>query len=181
MSQPFMLRRIHRLVWTSLLAALVAVGAFVALPIGPVPVTLQTLFVLLAGLTLGARNGTLAVTLYLAAGSLGLPVFAGGKAGLAVLLGPTGGFLLGFIPSAMFCGLARGLGVKKYLPALLICVGGTAVTLLAGTVQLMLVLHISLEKALAVGVLPFLPGGAAKCLAAAAVYQFLVKQKLLPL
>jgi biotin transport system substrate-specific component len=163
------------------MAALISVGAFIAVPIGPVPITLQTLFVLLAGLLLGVRGGVLAVALYLAAGCLGLPVFAGGKAGVAVLLGPTGGFLLGFIPSAACCGLARHLRLRSYPLVLALCFAATALTLLPGMFRLMSVLNIGPEKALAAGVIPFLPGGLAKCLAAAAIYKFMTARKLLPL
>jgi biotin transport system substrate-specific component len=174
---------LHRLVWVALLAALTAAGAFIAVPLGPVspvPVTLQTMFVLLAGLILGPRGGAAAMLLYLAAGCLGLPVFAGGKAGLAVLLGPTGGFLLGFAPAAMLAGLARRLGVRSLPPLLLYCAAATSITLVAGTAQLMLLLDISLSRAIAVGVAPFLPGGALKCLAAAGVYRYLRSRRLLP-
>src|SRR5512133_1411896 len=90
----------HRLVWTALLAACIAAGAWLQLPIGPVPVTLQPLFIVLAGFLLGPARGAAAVALYVLAGVLGMPVFAGGKAGLGVLLGPTGGYLVGFILAA---------------------------------------------------------------------------------
>ncbi|MGB8933246.1 MAG: biotin transporter BioY, partial [Anaeromyxobacteraceae bacterium] len=83
----------HRLVWTALLAACIAVGGWLQLPIGPVPITLQPLFILIAGYLLGPARGAAAVALYVLAGVLGMPVFAGGKAGLGVLLGPTGGYL----------------------------------------------------------------------------------------
>lgn len=71
---------------------------------GPVPITLQTFGVLLTGAVLGAKRGFLAVLLYLALGAAGLPVFADGKSGLAVLVGPTGGYLAGFAFAAALCG-----------------------------------------------------------------------------
>ena len=87
-------------------AGFVALLAQVALPLPftPVPVTLQTLGVLLVGAALGSRLGAQALGLYLAAGAAGLPVFAGGGAGLAWLLGPTGGYLLGFVMAAWLAG-----------------------------------------------------------------------------
>jgi len=87
-------------------AGFVALLAQVALPLPftPVPVTLQTLGVLLVGAALGSRLGAQALGLYLAAGAAGLPVFAGGGAGLAWLLGPTGGYLLGFLAAAWLAG-----------------------------------------------------------------------------
>ena len=80
------------------MASIMAALSFIAvpLPISPVPITLQILGVMLAGLLLGPQLGTMAVCLYLIAGISGLPVFAGGAAGIGVLMGPSGGYLLGF-------------------------------------------------------------------------------------
>ena len=173
---------IHRLVWIALMAALMAVGAVISIPLpfSPVPVSLQTLFVLLAGLILGPRDGAIAMLVYLAAGCLGLPVFTGGKSGLAALLGPTGGFLVGFIPSAVICGFAKKTGATSFVVLLAYCALGTTVTLALGTAHLATLLKISLGKAVALGVVPFLPGAALKCLGAAAIYRFLAVRKLLP-
>ena len=89
-----------------LLAALIAAGAFLELDLGPVPLTLQSYFVLLAGFVLGPWRGALAATLYLLAGLVGLPVFAGGTSGWQRLLGPTGGFLWSFPLAAGVAGWA---------------------------------------------------------------------------
>lgn len=86
-------------------AALVAASSVLAIPIGPVPITLQTCAVLLAGAVLGAGRGFLAVLLYLAIGAIGLPVFAGGTAGLAPFAGPTVGYLVGMPLAAGLTGL----------------------------------------------------------------------------
>lgn len=86
-------------------ACLTALGAVVQIPIGPVPITLQVLFVLLSGLVLGSRLGALSQMQYLAMGLAGAPVFAGGKSGLIALLGPTGGYLVGFVVAAYVAGL----------------------------------------------------------------------------
>lgn len=172
---------IHRLVWTSLLAALIAVGAFISIPIAAVPVTLQGLFVLLAGLVLGPRGGIIATLLYMAAGLMGLPVFTGGKAGLAVFLGPTGGFLTGFILQAFFSGIAGGGQLKSIRFTLLCCLAGTLLMLALGSLRLVFVMNISFAKAFAVGVLPYLPGDICKCLAAVSIYRFLAARRLLPL
>jgi biotin transport system substrate-specific component len=85
------------MVYASLLAALTAATALISIPVGDVPVVLYNFFILLMGLLLGRRWGTASIAVYLLAGSLGLPVFAGGKGGLAILLGPTGGYLIGFL------------------------------------------------------------------------------------
>ena len=74
-----------------------ALAARVVVPMFPVPMTLQTLAILIVGLTFGARMGAATLLAYLAEGAMGLPVFAGGQAGLAYMMGPTGGFLLGFV------------------------------------------------------------------------------------
>lgn len=86
-------------------ACLTALGAMVQIPIGPVPITLQVLFVVLSGLVLGSRLGALSQLEYLAIGFAGAPVFAGGKSGLIALLGPTGGYLVGFVAAAFVAGL----------------------------------------------------------------------------
>lgn len=94
------------IVLTADFAALIAAGSVFVLPVGPVPVTFQTLVIALAGLYLGPGPGMSAVALYILAGGIGVPVFAGGKAGLGVLFGPTGGYLAGFVVMAWFCGQA---------------------------------------------------------------------------
>ncbi|MBU1291753.1 biotin transporter BioY, partial [bacterium] len=97
----------------SLFAALTAVGAFISIPIYPVPLTLQTLFTLLAGMTLGSVMGTSSQIIYVMLGVIGLPVFAGFKAGIGILFGPTGGFLFGFIICAFIVGKIMELKNEK--------------------------------------------------------------------
>ncbi len=106
------------LAYVAVFAALIAALALTpAIPLGGlgVPITLQTLGVALAGLCLGAWRGAAAVGLYLLVGLAGLPVFSGGKAGLAVLVGPTGGYLLGFLFSAFAVGLVAQRAVRRGL------------------------------------------------------------------
>lgn len=174
---------LHRLVWTSLMAALIAVGAMTVIPLGPVPVTLQTLFVLLAGLVLGPRGGATAMLLYIAAGLLGLPVFAGGKAGFAVLLGPTGGYLAGFALTAWCAGMGgrvrEGGRASLALTGAWVAAGLLAVYAVGG-VRLMAVMDITPDRAFAVGVLPFLPGDCLKAVAAVAAWRHLRNRRLLP-
>jgi biotin transport system substrate-specific component len=147
---------IHRLVWTALLAACIAAGAWLQLPIGTVPITLQPLFVFLAGYVLGPLSGAAAVALYVAAGVLGLPVFSGGRAGLGVLLGPTGGYLVGFVAGAAVTGLASRRGkVIGWVRGLVAGAFALAVAYLVGAARLAQVLHLDAGKAIAVGVLPF--------------------------
>ncbi|MCP4718315.1 MAG: biotin transporter BioY, partial [Desulfobacteraceae bacterium] len=86
-------------VYTALFVALIAMGAFIAIPIGPVPIVLQNMFVLLAGIILGPVWGLACVGIYLLIGLAGLPVFAGGTSGIGKLFGPTGGYLIAYLPA----------------------------------------------------------------------------------
>ncbi len=122
----------------SAFAALIAACALLpAIPVGAgiVPITLQTFGVLLAGAVLGSRRGGLAVLLYLVVGAAGLPVFAGGKAGLGVLTGPTGGYLIGFVLAAFLCGF-----IVERLPRRTIATSVPAV-FLAGILSSALFIH----------------------------------------
>ena len=98
--------KIRDLLLASLFASLTAVGAsiHVPLPFTAIPITLQTLFIYVAGALLGSRLGALSQSLYVLMGIMGLPVFAGWRSGFEVLMGPTGGYILGFIPGAYVIG-----------------------------------------------------------------------------
>jgi biotin transport system substrate-specific component len=153
------------MVYASLFGALTAVGAYIIIPLPPVPITLQTLFLGLAGTLLGGRLGALSQVVYLLLGILGLPVFAGGKAGLGVLFGPTGGYLIGFIAAAFVIGKITAMKARPgFAWFCLSLVAGTAVLYALGVLQLSLVARLAPAKALVVGVLPFLPGDGIKIL-----------------
>jgi biotin transport system substrate-specific component len=172
---------LHSLVWTALMAAAISAGAYLIVPIGPVPVSMQPFFVFLAGFILGARNGALAVALYILAGTIGLPVFSGGKSGLGHLLGPTGGYLIGFVGSAWICGLARHQ--EKMIPWSKGLAFGSMALLLAygvGAGWLKFVLDLSIYKAWLVGVVPFIPWDAFKVIAALFCVRYLARFNLLP-
>jgi biotin transport system substrate-specific component len=139
----------------------------VPLPFSPVPITGQTLGVLLVGALYGPRRGTATVLAYLAEGATGLPVFAAGRAGLPVLLGPTGGFLVGFLPAAAIAGLA-GARRRAALRVVLLLLASVAVYA-CGVPWLMTVTGMTLPAALAAGALPFLPGDVLKAGLAAGV------------
>ena len=96
---------LRQLLLTTVFASLTAFGAQVQVPISPVPITLQVVFVLLSGLILGSKLGAISQVEYLALGFAGMPVFAQGKSGLIALLGPTGGYLIGFVFGAYVAGL----------------------------------------------------------------------------
>ena len=144
----------------------------VPLPFTPVPVTGQTLGVLLAGLVLGPHRGALAMLLYLAEGAAGLPVFSpAGAGGVAQLFGPTGGFLMAYPPAAFVTGwLASRL---KVVSAALLA--GLAVIFSLGAAWLALVFPPARQGLLAAAVWPFLPGELLKVLAALGLSRFLRK------
>ncbi len=154
--------RLARLYDVALIAGfslVIALGAQVAIPLPftPVPVTLQTLAVLLAGCLLGGVRGSLAVIAYLGEGFAGLPVFSGGTAGVGHLLGPTGGYLVGFIPAAYIAGLLSEKGlVLRWPGALLTLAVGDLALFVPGTVWLGA--YVGMEKAVALGFLPFAVG-----------------------
>lgn len=161
-------KQLQLVVYASLMAALIAVGAYlqVPLPIGPVPLVLQNLFVLLAGLLLGSRWGLISVGIYLLVGAIGLPVFVGGKGGLAHFLGPTGGYLLGFAACAVVTGYLAEKFSNPALKDVLAVVLGSLTIYVFGVPWLKLVTGMSWQKAVMLGMLPFLPGDAIKAAAA---------------
>lgn len=161
-------RDIQLTVYASLFAALIALGAYLAvpIPISPVPIILQNLFVLLAGLLLGPRWGFASVGIYLFAGAVGLPVFTGGKGGLAHFLGPTGGYLLGFAACAFVTGsIAHSTDTNRVRDSLAV-LAGVVITYAFGVPWLKISASMSWEKALFAGMLPFLPGDAVKAVSA---------------
>jgi biotin transport system substrate-specific component len=137
------------------------------LPFSPVPITLQTLFVILAGVLLGPVYGPISQLLYLAAGVAGLPVFAGGVAGPGVLVGPTGGYLVGFVLGSWTAGLFTrpGSGWVRLVTGLL---AAHAAIFVVGMAHLSVFVGSSLETAFRLGVVPFLPGMMFKTAVAAA-------------
>ncbi len=165
--------RLKMMVFASLCAALTAAGAFVAIPIGPVPIVLQNFFVLLTGLLLGSRWGAAGVGVYLAAGALGLPVFAGGTGGIGRLMGPTGGYLAGYLPAVFLVGFISSKARFRLAGDVLAGVCGSAVVYALGVSWLSFITGMGIEKALLAGFFPFIPGDAVKIAAAAAAARFL--------
>ena len=161
-----MKHRAQILAYSGTFIALIAAGSWISIPLPPVPLTLQTLFVLLAGIVM-KRYAVIPVGLYVLLGAANLPVFHNGTAGLGVLLGPTGGFLLGFIPAALVAGLAYERESPKIRVAGLIA--ATCTIYLFGVVWLAWSASISLLQAVLIGVAPFIIGGAVKAAAAYAI------------
>lgn len=170
--------KLRSMIVTALFAAIIGVMAQLTIPLPLVPITGQTLAIGLAATILGSRFGTISVLLYLAIGSAGVPVFAEFSAGLSKLVGPTGGFLVGFIPAAFVIGLFMeklGFTIKNAIIANII---GMLITLAFGTIWLKISFDLSWTAALASGFTPFLIVGVIKSLLAAWV-GILVRNRLI--
>ena len=150
-------------------SALLAASAQIAVPMLPVPITLQTLAIPILVALLGRRLATLAVLTYLAEAALGLPVLQGFAGGLVRFAGPTAGYLVGFPLAAWLVGTLyeRGLGTT-YAGRFVAVFVGTGIVFVTGAAWLAFGLHLGVPRALALGVAPFLIGDLAKCLVAAA-------------
>ena len=147
-------------------SALIGLSAQVEVPWYPVPVTGQTLMVLLIGMAYGPTLGAATIITYLLEGGIGLPVFAGGTAGWPVLTGFTGGYLIGFVPAACLVGVLALLGMgRTMLGTVVAMVLGNLVIYACGVVWLQA--FIGLEKAIAGGLMPFIYGDLLKIVIAA--------------
>jgi biotin transport system substrate-specific component len=146
----------------------------IPLPFTPVPITGQTLGVLLAGALLGSRHGTAVVATYVAQGLIGLPVFAGWKGGVASLLGPTGGYILGFIPAAFVAGylLERGFH-RNWSTTLVALIVSNALIYAFGLPWL--AFFVGWDKVLQIGFLPFVPGDLLKLIMVAFIFRLLCR------
>ena len=144
-------------------SVLTAVGALIFLPLYPVPVTLQTLFTYLSGAILGPWMGALSQVIYIMLGGIGLPVFAGGKAGVGTLAGPTGGYLIGFVAASFAIGKACDLRTN---PSATRIAGsfilGTLIIYIFGVIQLSQWMNGDFKSAVLAGLIPFILGDAVK-------------------
>ena len=173
---------VRDMVLVALFAALTAVLAqiSIALPFGPIPITGQTLAVMLSGALLGARLGAYSQVIYLLLGAVGLPVFAKSQAGLNVLVGPSGGFLFSFILGAYLIGKLLERRQKPSLPylGLVTAIGGMLVVYLIGVPWLAYVTGMTLPRALAVGVWPFILGDLLKVIVSSIIVQGMLARNL---
>ncbi|UCG34112.1 MAG: biotin transporter BioY, partial [Phycisphaerales bacterium] len=149
--------------WVLSFALLTALAAKIQVPMWPVPLTLQTAVVLLAGVVLGPVAGAASQVLYLGLGLAGAPVFAGPVAGPGYLLLPTAGYLLGFVPAAAVAGYVSGPVGRRGLGRLVAGVAlATAVVFMIGIPWLAVVQNLGYAPALKVGLVPFAPGAVLK-------------------
>ncbi|MDY4609624.1 MAG: biotin transporter BioY [Sphaerochaetaceae bacterium] len=166
-----------KILMTALFAALMAVGAYIKVPLPPVPITLQTLFVLTAGLMCGWKTGLASVAIYLFIGAIGLPVFTSGG-GIGAMLGPTGGFLFGLIPAVLIAGVCSDIGYRhaegeepnRMKFTIWCCVGAVLATFVGiygvGVPWLKINRQLSWNAAFAGGMYPFLIGDTVKIIVA---------------
>lgn len=156
------------MVLAALFAALIAAGAVVSIPIQPVPFTFQVLFVLMTGLLLRPAAAGAATIVYLLLGVAGLPVFSGGAAGPAVVAGPTGGYILGFVVASVVISVVAGPHTGRTHGAyrLVACALGLVSIYGAGMAQLGVVMGFGPKQAFMAGVLPFIAFDAAKAVIA---------------
>ena len=173
--------RTLKITFTALFAAMIAVLTVIPIPINflGVPMTLQTFAVAFCGFIIGWKIGLGAVGVYIFIGALGLPVFSGMQGGFAKLVGPTGGFIYGFLLMVFFCVLACRLRhrVLRWVFGILLGVAGLLLCHLCGALQLAVVNHISVAAAVKGASLPFLPKDIASVALAFALAQ-LIRRRL---
>lgn len=155
----------------ALMVAMNCVSAYIIIPLpfSLSPLALQTMIVNLTGYVLNAKQAFMTMLVYLLVGLAGVPVFTGGSAGPGKIFGPTGGYIIGFLFTAVFLAYFRGekYSFKRY--ALLGCVIGIPLIYVFGVVQLKLITGMGWDKAIMTGALPFIPLDIVKCLAAAVI------------
>ena len=151
---------------------LTALGAFVRIPLPftPVPITLQTFFVLLGAALLGSKLGAITQLNYILLGFLGVPLFTGAGSGAAYLLGPTGGYLAGFVLASFFIARSIKYAQNKIFSVFALLCLGDLILLACGAVWLKLLFGYTLTKALFIGLIPFIPADLLKALLAASIY-----------
>ena len=154
-------------VYIAMFAAIIAICAHIRIPLHPIPFTMQTLGVFLTSGILGFKRGTVSVLVYILLGAVGLPVFNGFAGGLGVLFGVTGGYIIGFIFTAIVVGIASDLGRKKVWILIVSMIVGTVLYYVFGTAWYIFVTNsqgntINITAALSNCVIPFLIPDAAK-------------------
>ena len=169
---------LHYLIITALFTAFIAIFSQIIIPLPLIPITGQTLAIGVVATILGKKYGTLSVLLYLIIGAVGVPVFAGMSGGFGKLFGPTGGYLIGFIPTAYVIGLFIEKTKLCFRNALIANLIGMCITLLFGTIWLKVSSSLTWSAAITAGVTPFLIVGILKA-ALASYIAVLVRRRLL--
>ena len=153
---------LRQLAVIGVMTAVTCILAPFSLPIGPVPISLTNLAIYFSLYILGMKKGTVSYLVYLLIGFIGVPVFSGFTSGPEKLLGPTGGYLIGFIPMALIAGAQIDKFSHKRTVSLMGMLAGTIVCYVLGTVWLAYQAHLDWKAALFAGVIPFIPGDVIK-------------------
>lgn len=146
----------------AIITAVTCVLAPLSLPIGPIPISLTNFVIYLGLYALGTKNELISYLAYLLLGAIGLPVFSGFVGGPGKLIGPTGGYLIGFLPMASVAGLVIEHFPEKKLAAALGMIAGTLICYILGTAWFCIQANATVSKALGLCILPFLPGDGIK-------------------
>lgn len=161
-------KRLKMMIVAALFAAIIAVAAQIMINIPPVPFTLMTIAVMLTATILGAKYGTLAVTVYVLMGGIGIPVFAGMKGGFGIILGPTGGYLVAIIPAALFVGWYLDTFQYSKIQAIIANILAVFI-ILVGSIWLKVAAELPWGAAFKGGMLPFVLPDLAKAVVAALI------------
>lgn len=159
----------------ALFSGLTAIGAFISLPLGPVPITLQTMFVLLSGILLGAKLAALSQIVYIVLGLIGVPIFSGFTGGPQSILKPSFGFIIGFVFAAYIVGKITNQNSQFKLKIVIATIVGTITIYLFGIPYMYYILNVvmskglSLDEVLKIGLWMFIPGDILKLVVAAIV------------
>lgn len=168
---------VRELSYISLFATIIAVSGYITIPIpfSTVPVTAQTLAVMLAGGLLPVGQATVSILVFLLMGAVGLPVFSGGTAGLGIIVGKTGGYLIGFVAGAALISMLKGKKASFLRLLTVNAIGGIIVVYAFGILWLNYVTKLGISKAIIFGALPFIPGDIIKIIVAALITKRLGK------
>lgn len=176
--------KLHSMILIAIFASITGILAQLTIPLPLVPITGQTLAIGLMATILGAKKSTYSVLLYCLMGIVGIPVFANMSSGITVLFGPTGGFIVGFIPTAFFIGYFLEKTSYTVTNAFIANIIGMFITLIFGTIWLIISAKLSFAVGMSSGFLPFIIPGIIKAYMAAlvgiTVRSRLYKAKLLP-
>ncbi len=160
----------HRVTLCAVFAALIALFSWISFPIGPVPINLALFAVLLCGGVLGGKTAIAAVGVYILLGAVGVPVFSGFSGGISRLLGPTGGYILGYLPAAYLAGMSQDdKSVRQGMHRILLMTLGVISCYFSGSLWFSVLRKASIWDTLCLCVFPFLPGDALKAAAAAGI------------
>lgn len=167
---------IRDITYTGIFAALTAVGAFISIPIGPVPITLQSFFVILSGIILGSKKAVFSQITYLLLGLIGFPIFSGFSGGLQHVFKPSFGFIIGYIAAAYVVGKLAPINLWAAVLTGTVVIYALGLPYMYYILNIMLKSNLSILRILQLGMLAFIPGDILK-----AVVTVFISKKLKPL